>query len=267
MTIRRVKAERGSAWLIQGVRLFGRRPAALAGMGALVALINWFPVLGGVAIAVFGPTLFAGLMLAAREAQAGRRVEIGQLFAGFRMRGRLPKLVALCLPTLAAGFVASWLFVDLFGAETVQAIATGAKRLTDVSPLPGKSAGLVLAGMALAFSLAWLAVFFAIPQVMFRDFSPWLAMAQSLLAAFANLGAMLVYVVALVVFALLAVLAFSIVGFVLSALGEWIAWLSSIAVVAALLPITLAANLQAWQDVFGDVDATPDAGEEASAEL
>jgi hypothetical protein len=267
MTIRRVKAERGSVWLVNALRLFARHPATLAGMGAIIALINAVPVIGALFLTVFGPALFAGLLFAAREAQAGRRAEIGQLFAGFRLQGRLPKLVVLCLPGVAAGFVASWLIIDLFGAEALQGLATGSRAITDIAALPEKSVGLSIAGIALATLVAYLAVFFAIPQVMFRGVPPWTAMAQSLLASAANLPALLVYVLVLLVFFLATMIALGIVGVLLSALGPMVQWLVQIAAVAVLMPVALAASLQAWQDVFGELDAGADQAEEASAEM
>ncbi|MBB5014150.1 BPSS1780 family membrane protein [Rehaibacterium terrae] len=268
MQYRKVEAGRGAEWLKGAIRLYGEHPGPLAAMGALIGLIGLLPVLGSVVLTLFYPALLAGLMFAAREAQAGRRIEVVQLFQAFRLPGRLPALVVLALPGILAGLLSIWLIVDLFGLETLAQLASGATSPDKVQPAEGRSLGGVLIKMIAAALVVFALVFFAVPLVMFGGGSPWAAMGASLRACGGNLGALVLYLALLIAVVLVLSIAIGIVGMLLAALGQLGQVLVHLALFAVLLPLTAIGNLLAWQAVFGDAGAPPATREDqAVAEL
>lgn len=268
MDYRKVDAALGAAWLRGAFRLCAAHPAAMAALGTAFGLVGALPLVGSLALTLFGPALLAGLMHAAREAQAGRQPVLGHLFQAFRTPGRLPALVLLALPGILAFIVALSLLVNLYGAENLAALASGATSPEKLAPQPGQSLGRTLATIAAVGVLAYATTFFAVPLAMFDGLPAWRAMARSLAACVANPGALLVYVLALFAAVFALSLGFALLGMLLAALGALGQWLLQLAMFAVLLPLTAAGNLLAWQSVFGDAGAKPAArDDQAVAEL
>lgn len=268
MEHRKVDAARGVEWLKGAIRLYGEHVGPLAAMGALFGLIGLVPVLGSVALTLFYPALLAGLMFAAREAQAGRRVEVAQLFQAFRLPDRLPALVVLALPGIVAGLLSIWVIVDLFGLETLSQLASGATSPENVQLAEGRSLGGALLKVFAVALLGYALVFFAVPLAMFGGASPWAAMGASLRACGGNLGALVLYMTLLVALVIALSIAAGILGVLLAVLGQFGHLLVQLALFAVLLPVTAIGNLLAWQAVFGDAGAAPATREDqAVAEL
>ena len=246
MTYRKVGAGRGVEWLKDSVQLLLKNPAPFALMGLLMAVIMAVPVLGGLALLVLGPALYAGFMVAARNQQASAPVEFTQLFAAFQQEGKLPKMLALCLPAVAAMIILGILAAVVIGGAMLGgglSAASGSDAFA-MAALGGGGIVFVLIALAVGF-VAHALVFFAIPRVMFDDIEPFAAMKESFAAVIANIGAVLVYMVLLL-------LAYIVLGIVI---GSWSQLLMQIVAGVVVLPVVAVAVYYAYRDVFAGTDA------------
>ena len=88
MKLNIVPARTGTQWVREGVRTFFKQPLAMAGLFfmfmASLSVAAFVPLVGGLLALVLVPALTAGLMAAAREAEAGRFPMPMTLFIAFR---------------------------------------------------------------------------------------------------------------------------------------------------------------------------------------
>lgn len=108
MKLNIVPAAAGARWVRQGMRVFFRRPLAIAGLFfmflALSVLLSWIPALGDVLALALIPAATVGLMAAAREVEAGHFPLPATLLVGFRS-GPAKTRAMLLLGVLYAGAV------------------------------------------------------------------------------------------------------------------------------------------------------------------
>ena len=239
MAFQKVPAGNGLQWITEAVNLILKNPAAFLLMGLVVSVISVIPILGGLALLIVGPALYGGIIYAAREEQSGRKADFQHLFEAFKQPGKLPKMLMLCLPGVAAIVILGVLGVVLLG---------GALLGVGVSASANSNAGLAALGAGtLVFFLLALVVgivcyaltFFATPRVMLEDAEPIEAMKDSARAVLANIGPVLVYCGILL-------LAFLVVGAILS----MIPLLGSMIVTTALVPLVSVAAYLAWRQVY-----------------
>ena len=202
MDPRSVEAGRGAAWFGCGWQVFAKNPGIWIVLTVLLIVI--FLVLsripfGGLVLTLFAPALAAGLLYGAAELRAGRTLEFGHLFQGFRDQAKLTPLLALGAVLLAAG-VLSILIALAFMRDAMTAMmdAPGAG-MTHVGPG-------VLVGLLLMFTvqlIATLLVYFAVPLVMLQGVRAGDAMQRSVRACLRNIFPLfvfsLIYLVAAVV--------------------------------------------------------------------
>ncbi|MGH8636122.1 MAG: BPSS1780 family membrane protein [Burkholderiales bacterium] len=194
---RRVSIGHGLQWISSGWGFFKRNPLGwILLMGTLLAiwvLLLSIPMLGPLLFNLLFPVFFAGLMLGCRAMEQGGKLEFGYLFAGFREN-------AAALVSVGG--------VYLVGMLLVIAIVTssgGLPRLPD-EPKPEDVAtlqnelrnmrGPILAGMALLVPLLML-TWFAPLLIVFRRMTVLPALKESLSAIVRNLGAFVLYGVAI----------------------------------------------------------------------
>ncbi len=193
-----VRARRGASWLGQGFALFRGQPLAWIALSAgwLVITLGLLlvPLVGGVIANFLQPVFFASFALAARKQQGGGAVETGDLFLGFRTHPRT--LINIGALLLFAEF-AIFALMALVGLPT--AADTPAGTMPDLAAyakqLQGKEwiLGLGLLATAAVKGALW----FAPPLIAFHGLSTTHAIRWSVYAALSNLGAMLIYGLAL----------------------------------------------------------------------
>jgi hypothetical protein len=258
---RNVAAERGIRWISDAAQLIRANPAPFLLMGLAIGVLAILPLLGALALAVFGPALYAGIVFAASEQAAGRPADIQHLLRGFQQPGKLPRLVMLCLPGVAAGLLVAIVAVVVIGSALAAAGAPppSGNQPLDLPELGAAGPLFVLVAIVIAV-VAYAAVFFAIPRVMLTDVDALTAIGDSLRACRANLGAFGLYVATMIVVVLL-------VSAVASLLLGWLSILLAQMVTMALtVPIFSSAMYIAWRDVFCAADsgeAPPPSGIEA----
>jgi hypothetical protein len=242
-----VPVSSGSAWIKTSFSLFMARP------GSWISLIStWFlfslaimilPVIGIPMTYLLQPALFAGLVLAARDQQAGVPFTAAHLFAGFRFNGRA--LVMLGSITLLAEMVAGL----AFSLIDFPKLPAGPLGLPDTRALPalmeGRT-GLLIFGLVLGLSLMVLikgVLWFATPLLALNQMSVGHAIRWSFYAFVANIAPMVWFgILMLGVFFL---------GALTMGLG-----------LLVVLPIYALAHYVSYQQVFRqdnapDIDAAP----------
>lgn len=247
MNFRRVDAGQGIAWLTEAVQLLLKNPAPFALMGLVIGVILLLPLVGALAMLVAGPALYGGIMLAAREQAAGRQADFAQLFAAFQQPGKAGPMLTLCLPAVGAALLLTVLAVIFVGGALVAAGVSAAAEAEALAGLSLGAGGLVFVALAIVIALASYAlVFFATPRVMLHGIEPFAAMKESLAACLANWGALLVFVVSLLLAAIL-----------ISLLLGWVPLLGHLAISVVFVPLVCAATFLASREVFAGPDADP----------
>lgn len=190
-----VAASRGAFWLAEAFNLFRRKPMAWIGlcMGWIVITFGLIlvPIIGGVIANFLQPVFFASFAIVALRQAAGEPIAMGDLFLGFRRNLRsLVNLGAILL-------IAEILIFALMAALGLPMASTEEKfTMADyVQLLKGKEWILML-GFLLTVLVKG-ALWFAPPLIALHDMPVMHAIRWSLYAALANLGAILVYGLAL----------------------------------------------------------------------
>jgi len=245
MSFGKVDAGKGIGWLTDAVGLVLKNPAAFLVMGLILAVINFIPILGGLALTIFGPALIGGLVFAAREESEGRKAEIGHLFRAFQEPGKLGPMLLLCLPAIVGGAVLLVLaMVFGIGALLGGGLSAASGSEFGWGTFGGGIVVLVVLAVAIGFTIYALQ-FFAVPRVMLEGAEPFAAMKESLNACIANIGAFLLFGIILVV-------AFVVLGVVLA----FIPILGWLALMAAGSAVFGCAEYIAWQQVYGGGEAS-----------
>ena len=189
-------ASRGAGWLAESFRLFKRAPLAWIGLCAgwmtITLGLILVPIVGGVAANFLQPVFFASFAIAAYKQSAGEAIVMGDLFTGFRRNPRpLVNLGALLLLVQIAIFA----LMALLGLP----MSVPADRTITVAEyvqmFEGKEWILALGFLLTAVVKG--ALWFAPPLIAFHGMSTMHAIRWSAYAAVANLGAMIVYGVVL----------------------------------------------------------------------
>ncbi|MEO5692573.1 MAG: BPSS1780 family membrane protein [Usitatibacter sp.] len=196
--IAEVPATRGAGWLGLAFNLFRRKPMAWIGLcaGWLIITLGLVvvPLIGGVIANFLQPVFFASFAITALRQSAGEPVLPGDLFLGFRRNARaLVQLGAILLVVEIAIFA-------LMAALGLPMTASGEGPFTMqqyVEVLRGKEWILALGFILTVFVKG--ALWFAPPLIALHGMSTMHAIRWSIFAALSNLGAMIVYGLALMV--------------------------------------------------------------------
>lgn len=277
--VRKVRPSAGAEWLLGGFGLLRRSPFGLGLLGALFGLLA--VVLGMVATSspglvllqqlvmmLLGPLLVAGMVWAAREVDQGRGANPGHLLRGIQ-DGKTTRLWATLLPQIAAGMVAVLLLFVVVGAADLQKLVTVVEQAQgqadpDPSLFAGLPMGKLMLWLVVAVIVGIVAGFFtftAIPDMMFRDARAFDAMKRSFRACIANLPAMVVFFVLLLIAAIAITLVVQLVGFVvrLVAGDSAMLFVSQVLTMAVLMPVVTGAMYHAWKQMVAGEGTVPGA--------
>lgn len=232
--IRRVPFARGWRWIAEAFALFRRNAILWIVLSMIMLLLGvaltLLPVLGGYLLYLVTPILLAGLMVAARDTEAGQEIEIAHLFRGFRENAA--PLVTVGGVYLVGSVLVRGVALSLGGEELRQVIeATEAGHPEQIGPeAADKASTAILAAGALFVPLA-MAMWFAPALVMLDGVPPWRAMAMSMRACAVNVLPFLLYGAVMSALLLLA-LALVFIGF-----AFWV-------------PLAILTAYTAYRDVF-----------------
>lgn len=243
---RRVDARHGIEWIVGAARLMLANPAPFLAMGLALTVIGAIPLLGTLALVAFGPALNGGIMLAAQEHAEGRQARFEHLLQAFRQPGKLPMMLALCLPAIAAGLLFAFLAVIFFGGTLAALGSAAAGEPPAIAELGAGLLAMLALGMMLGL-VAYALVFFATPRVMLDDLAPLPAMRESLDACLANVGALALYLLCLMGLALAVLILFA----------GWLPLLAQLALGVVVTPLVAIANYLAARQILGGASAAP----------
>lgn len=206
---RGVPAGHGWQWIADAWAFTGPQRGMFIGMFALFALIavvlGIVPVLGGIASALVMPLIAGGFWLGCDAVRRGERLDIGHLFAAFQPHAN--KLIGLGALSLAAIAVMVVVVAAIFGG-TVGLMFLGAQPSPD-ELAAGFAAAMLAALVMLALSIPWyMAMWFAIPLIVFErsDIVP--ALRTSFFACLKNIVPFLLWSVAIFVLGIAASIPF-----------------------------------------------------------
>lgn len=225
---RAVPAGHGWLWIVEGWSIFKRQPWMWIGMLVIIFLIivaiALIPLLGSLLLSLAWPIYSAGFAYCGREAEAGREIELGHLFVGFRER--FGTLVAVGAIYLLASF-AVMLVVALFMGVSVFVFFGGTP---DPSMAPLTVVLIALIAMALLLPLV-MTIWFAPPLVLFQSYGALQSMRESFFACLKNILPFLVYGV------------IGLALFIVAAIPLLLGWL-------VLFPVMAASFYTCYRDVF-----------------
>jgi hypothetical protein len=237
---RSVPAGNGLNWIGTGWGIFTQSPLAWIVCTIIIFVIaiilSFIPILGSLVSYVLYAVFVGGLMMGCQAQHAGRPLEIGDLFAGFKEKAGPLLIVGLLF--VAASFalmaVAGILFVIFIGSSGV----FGAMMSGDADSLASvMSAGSVLSLMMIGLVVAALyipiamAFWFASTLVALQNASPMTAVRMSFFACLKNFLPFLLYGVVFLVIFVIASLPFG--------LGLLVA-----------MPLLYASSYAAYRDIF-----------------
>ncbi|MBI4754809.1 MAG: hypothetical protein HY778_05160 [Betaproteobacteria bacterium] len=232
--IRALDAGRPVEWLKFGWAMFLKNPviwiAIMAILLAINIVLNFVPVLGGIAAAILAPIFGGGLMLAVRSLDEGGDLRVDHLFAGFR--GNAQELGILGLLYLAGLAVMVVLGMVVGGGAAMSGAILGGGHSMGMG-VGGAAMGAVVMMllMLVLVVLLFMSISFAPALVVFRGVAPVDAVKASFAAWRKNLGPLLLTTLFVLVLGIVATLTFGL------------GWL-------VLGPVLVGAGYAAYVDVF-----------------
>ena len=193
----------GWTWIAEGWDFFKRQPGLWIGMVLLLLVIfigaAFIPIIGGLAISLFGPVFAAGVVIGCKALDGGGELELGHLFAGFRER--TSTLVGVGALYLAASLIIMLVVGLTMGVGMAAMMGQG-----DAQQMAAMGMTMVLA-MLIMFALLLpvvMAVWFAAPLVVFHQHGAFDAMKASFTGCLRNILPFLLYSVVLFVLSIVA---------------------------------------------------------------
>jgi hypothetical protein len=227
-----VRAGNGPRWIAEAFRIYRSQPLVWSALSLGWIVMSFglllVPIVGGIAVNVLQPVFFASFALAGRKQVKGERVEMGDLFLGFRTN--LRALVNVGMVELGIAFVVVLGLTFLAGPPTVPADGGSTPSAQDIARMI-QDKGWYLFAALLLIVLVKGALWFAPALIAFHGLSAMHAIRWSLYAALSNAGAMVAYLVVLALAYIVAALPWGL-GFVL------------------VLPLMVLSTFTAYRDVF-----------------
>ncbi|MBI1394466.1 MAG: hypothetical protein GC151_00690 [Betaproteobacteria bacterium] len=191
---RRVPPRHGWLWVLQGWRLFLRKPLTWIVFTVVTWLIVWASskhLMLMAAVAILLPVLLAGWTMACVEAEAGHSIPVTMLFAGFRSRVRDLAMVG---GVNLMGNFALMLVLLAFGGDALMQFMSNPQALSpeDAIALENRLSGALVVTLALGVPLA-MAVWFAPVAIALDGLSGGRALVASLRGVLRNSLPFVVY--------------------------------------------------------------------------
>ncbi len=196
MEIRQVSAIHGWYWIVQGFQMFRKAPMAWMLISFIFFLIAatlslLIPMAGQPITMLIAPVFWAGIMIACREQEQGRQIEIAHLFIGFKTR--IAPLITVGGIFLVGILIASSVFLATGGSDLVAMLEEG-KRY-DSSEIGNISSNILSSFLIVIMLLIplFMAFIFSPALIILHNFSPVNAMKKSFLACIRNIIPFFVY--------------------------------------------------------------------------
>ena len=226
----------GVKWIGDGWRLFAKAPLmwilAMIILVVIWVVVGMIPILGWLALQIFTPVFYAGLIVACRSLERGGDFELEHLFAGFKTQ-------FVSLMVTGAIFLVGWLLIFLVfaffaGFGILGAIIAGNSQ-DILSAVAASTMALVLGGLVmLALMVPLLAAYWFAPAlVVMHGVPPLEAMKASFGACLRNFIAFLLYGIVMFVLMIIAAIPFGL---------GMLVW----------IPLSFTSTYAAYRDIFTD---------------
>jgi uncharacterized membrane protein len=232
---RTVDSGRGVAWWSESWTLFMKNPGMWLVFGLIVLVgfivLNFVPLIGGLAAAVLAQVIVGGWVLCARKLDSGESIDVNNLLDIFKDKDKLTPLLVLGV-LAAVGSLLIGVVVAVMGGGALFGLVAGAGVRSTGGMMAGAMLGMlaVLVGLAMGFVLG-MALWFAAALVTFRGLTPVEALKASWSASLANIIPFLVYGLIWIVAAFIASIPFML------------GWL-------LLAPLTMLGIYVSYKDIF-----------------
>jgi uncharacterized membrane protein len=227
-----VRAGQGPRWIAEAFRIYRAQPLVWSALSLGWIVMSFglllVPIVGGIAVNLLQPVFFASFAITARKQLRGERVEMGDLFLGFR--ANLRALVNVGMVELGAAFVVVLALTMIAGPLEAPVEPGATVTSEDLARIIQDKGWYILAGF-LMIALVKGALWFAPPLIAFHGLSALHAIRWSLYAALSNAGAMVAYLIALTLLYLAAALPWGL-GFII------------------VLPMMVLSTFTGYRDVF-----------------
>lgn len=238
MQARSVDFGKGLTWFGDGWTLFTRNPGMwilfMILLFVIALVLSLIPLLGQLLLALMLPGLIGGVLFAARELSEQRAMDVSHLFVAFKEGDTRNAMLVLGAVMLGANVLSVLISLVFIGTGMGMA---GMMQGDDHEVMAaGLGVGMLLALLLLSLLglLLSMALFYAIPLVMFAAAQPLDAMKSSFAACLANILPLLLFGIVYIVLALVAAIPFG--------LG-----------LLVLLPVTFGAIYASYRDIFASV--------------
>ena len=195
MKLNLVPASTGLTWVRLGIRTFFRQPLAMGGLFfmfmAAVSVLSLVPLVGTALSVGLVPAATLGLMAATREAEQGRFPMPSQLVLAFRGGAERTRAMIMLGGLYAVGLLVVLVAAALLAGTADALPATGDELTPEMVQALAGEPGLWLA--MLVYLPVMMAFWHAPALVYWRGVSPGKSLFFSLMACWANKGAMLLY--------------------------------------------------------------------------
>ena len=216
---RKVAANQGFKWVVEGFRLYRKNPlllsAAFAMLFGVVMALGLIPVIGGSLSELASPLMVAGFMAAYRALDNGQELELPQFIAV--LKGPVIPLMTVGAVQLLGALLIGQIMVSMgFDPKAVMEIAKDPKASpADMQAVMNQAMPAVLTGLAL-FTPLIMATWFAPALILFGGARPAIALGVSLRAVAKNWPAMMINGLALGLLLFLAALVPMLLGLVVA---------------------------------------------------
>jgi hypothetical protein len=207
MQHRKIPALRGLYWCLEAWRNLKASPQPVLSMAMWISLGMLLPGLN-VFMVILITVFYGGVMSALHKKQCGEQVWLGDFFNGFKSLPRFLSLFMTGLPCVLFTLFCGTVLLNALGPENIQSLSNASqppsKELVDaVGPVLIE---VMLKFLPVGMVVSWI-VFLAVPRSMLDKRLGLLALLDALRALFANLGALLLFSIGI----LLAVIGISFV--------------------------------------------------------
>ncbi len=235
MQVQSVDFGKGLTWYGDGWEIFKTNPGMwivfIILLFVIAAVLALVPVLGPLLLSLIMPGLLGGILYSAREAAERREMDVNHLFVGFKEPKTRNALLVLGAVMVGASVIFMLIALILIGSSMGMAGMMNEGRHDMMAA--GLGVGMLLAMLLMSAIglLLSMAFFYAVPLIMFTAAEPVAAMKSSFAACLANILPLLLFSVAYIVLAAVAVIPFG--------LGMLV-----------LLPVTFGAVYASYRDVY-----------------
>ncbi len=159
------------SWIGCGWGNFTKNPGVWIVLGLILIvgsiILAFIPFVGGLALSLIMPVIAAGMLYGASQLEEGKTLDVGHLFEGFKQSDKTGSLVAIGGINLGASILMMIIMFVMIGGSLMMGAAMGGSR---GGAGAGIGFGVVLAILLLVVLniLLAMALFYAVPLIMFK---------------------------------------------------------------------------------------------------